>query len=110
MPVHERSLKALVSFIATLALILCMLACLLRPTSSTTQPGPTFLFGSVPALLLLVAIPSTGFNMSNFFLAHVVLYPPGRLSYYAASFFFSQVALLCLLLGTMRVLQGEIRA
>ena len=109
-PVHERSLKALENFIATIALILCMLVWWLRPTSWKTQPGPTFLFGSVPALLLLLAIPSAGFNMSNFFLAHVVLYPPGRLSYYAASFFFSQVALLCLLLGTVRVLQGEIRA
>ena len=109
-PVHERTLNTLENFIATIALIFCVLVWWLRPTSWKTQPGPTFLFGSVPVLLLLLAIPSAGFNMSNFFLAHVVLYPPGGLSSNEANFFFSQVALLCLLLGTMRVLQGEIRA
>ncbi len=81
----------------------------LRPTCWKTQPGPTFLFGCIPVLLLLLAIPSFGFNVSNFFLAHVVLHPVGDVPDNQANFFFSQVALLCMLLGTMRVLQGEIR-
>ena len=109
-PGGERSLKALENFIATIALVLCVLVWWLRPTSWKTQAGPTFLFGSVPALLLLLAIPSAGFNMSNFFLAHVVPYLSGGSPYTEANFFLPQVALLCLLLGTMRVLQGEIRA
>jgi len=108
-PVDGRSPSTLENLIATIALILCVLVWWLRPTSWKTQPGPTFLFGSVPALLLLLAIPSIGFHASNFFLAHVVLYPPDG-SVNQANFLPSQVALLCLLLGTMRVLQGEIRA
>ena len=109
-PMHERSLKALENLIATIALILCILVWWLRPTSWKTQPGPTFLFGSVPALLLLLAIPNIGFNMSNFFLAHVVLFLSGSVSSNEANFFLPQVALLFRLLGTMRALQGEIRA
>lgn len=108
-PANERSLTALESFIATIALILCILVWWLRPTCWKTQPGPTFLFGCIPVLLLLLAIPSFGFNVSNFFLAHVVLHPVGDVPDNQANFFFSQVALLCMLLGTMRVLQGEIR-
>ncbi len=111
-PAHVRSLNTLENAIATVALVLSLLVWWARPTSWKTQPGPAFLFGSVPILLLLLAIPNTigfvGFNMSNFFLPHVVLFP-SRLTD-EAHFLYAQVALLCLLLGVMRVLQYERRA
>jgi hypothetical protein len=111
-PAHARSLNTLENAIATVALVLSLLVWWIRPTSWKTQPGPAFLFGSVPILLLLLAIPNTigfvRFNTSNFFLPHVVLYP-GPLTD-EAHFLYAQVALLCLLLGTMRVLQHERRA
>lgn len=111
-PAHVRSLNTLENAIATVALVLSLLVWWIRPTSWKAQPGPAFLFGSVPILLILLAISNTigfvRFNMSNFFLPHVVLYP-GPLSD-EAHFFYAQVALLFLLLGTMRVLQHERRA
>jgi len=111
-PAHARSLNILENAIATVALLLSLLVWWIRPTSWKVQPGPAFLFGSVPILLLLLGISNTTgfvrFSMSNFFLTHVVLYP-GPLTD-EAHFFYAQVALLCLLLGTMRVLQHERRA
>ena len=111
-PAHVRSLNTLENAIATVALVLSLLVWWIRPTSWKTQPGPAFLFGSVPILLLLLAISNTigfvRFNMSNFFLPHVVLFP-GPLTG-EAHFLYAQVALLFLLLGTMRVLQHERRA
>ena len=106
-PAHARSLSTLESAIATVALVLSLLVWWIRPTSWKAQPGPTFLFGCVPALLLLLSIPGMGFNSSNYFLAHVVLHPISNLAPNEPGFFLSQVALLCLLLGTMRVLKGE---
>ncbi len=108
-PANARSLSTLESAIATIAIVLSLLVWWIRPTSWKTQPGPTFLFGSVPFLLLLLSIPSMGYNPSNYFLAHVVQHPISYLSTNEANFFFSQVALLCLLLGTMRLLFCEIR-
>jgi hypothetical protein len=108
-PASVRSLSTLESHIATVALVLSVLVWWIRPTLWKTQPGPTFLFGCVPTFLLLLAIPSMGFNPSNYFLAHVVLYPVTYLSTNEANFFFSQVALLCLLLGIMRLFFCEIR-
>ncbi len=106
-PAHARSLSALENAIATVALVLSLLVWWIRPTSWKAQPGPTFLFGCVPAILLLLSIPGMGFNSSNYFLAHVVLHPISNLATSEPGFFFSQVALLCLLLGTMRILKGE---
>jgi len=108
-PSYERSLNNLESDIATIALVLSLLIWWIRPTSWKAQPGPTFLFGSVPLLLLLLAIPSMGFNESNFFLAHVVLYPISNPLKNEPDFFLSQVALLCLLLGTIRLIFSELR-
>jgi hypothetical protein len=111
-PAHVRSLNTLENAIATVALVLSLLVWWIRPTSWKTHPGPAFLFGSVPILLLLLAISNpigfVRFNMSNFFLSHVVLYASPLTD--EAHFFYAQVALLCLLLGAMRVLQHERRA
>jgi hypothetical protein len=111
-PAHARSLNTLENAIATVALLLSLLVWWIRPTSWKAQPGPTFLFGSVPLLLLLLAISNTigflGFNMSNFFLPRVILYPDPLID--EAHFFYAQVALLFILLGTMRILQHERRA
>src|SRR5216683_5172408 len=108
-PTNERSLTTLENAIATIALVLSLLVWWIRPTSWKAQPGPTFLFGSVPLLLLLLAIPSMGSNESNFFLAHVVLYPISNPLTNEPDFFLSQVALLCLLLGTIRLIFSELR-
>ncbi len=61
----------------------------LRPSCWRVQPGPTFLLGVAPLLQVLVAIPG--------------LPTPGD------QLFFSQVALLLLLLGILRLIQGERR-
>lgn len=108
-PSYERSLNNLESDIATIALVLSLLVWWLRPTSWKARPGPTFLFGSVPLLLLLLAIPGMGYNVSNFFLPHVVLYPISSVLIDEPDFFLSLVALLCLLLGTMRLIFCELR-
>lgn len=108
-PSNVRSLSTLESAIATIAIVLSLLVWWIRPTSWKTQPGPTFLYGCVPLLLLLLSIPHMGSNLSNYFLAHVVRHPVSYLSTNEANFFFSQVALLCLLLGTMRLIFCEIR-
>ncbi len=72
-----------------LLLYLCSAVWLLRPSCWRSQPGPTFLFGLAPLMLLL------------FVLRNVV----GD----EQVFFFQQIFLLCILLGAMRVLQGELR-
>ncbi len=61
----------------------------LRPSSWRVQPGPTFLFGVACIIPLFLALPD-----------------------YATAehhFFFSQIMLLCLLLGALRILQCELR-
>jgi hypothetical protein len=112
-PDNERSLNTLENAIATVALVISLLVWWIRPNSWKTQPGPAFLFGSVPLILLLLAISTTTigfilFNPSNFFLSHVVLYSESSKG--EAHFFYAQVTLLFLLLGTMRILQHERRA
>ena len=106
-PANERSLTTLENAIASTALILSLLVWWVRPTSWKSQPGPTFLFGCVPLILLLLALSSTEFNPSNYFLAKVLSRPIPYLLTNDSNFFFSQVALLCLFLGIMRVLQFE---
>jgi len=89
MPIDSRSLAAVGSGIAATCLILNMLVWWLRPSCWKTQPGATFLLGVMPAIFLLLAIPSVGRGQTNFYL--------------------SQVAYLAFLLGVVRVLQGEMR-
>ena len=106
-PVDEHTLNTLENAIATVALVLCLLVWLIRPSSWKSQPGPTFLFGCVPLIFLLLAISGKVFNPSNYFLTHVLMLPIPYLLTNGTNFFFSQVALLCLFLGIMRILQYE---
>jgi len=106
-PANERSLTTLENAIATIALVLSLLVWWIRPTSWKSQPGPTFLFGCVPLILLILALSAKEFNPSNYFLAKVLMRPIPYLWMNEANFFFSQVAFLCLFLGIMRVLQFE---
>lgn len=109
-PANEHSLNALENAIATIALVLALLVWWIRPTSWKSQPGPTFLFGFVPLILLILAISDQEFTSSNYFLTHVLMRPIPNLLTNENNFFLSQVALLCLLLGIMRVLQYELVA
>jgi hypothetical protein len=106
-PANEHSLNTLENAIATIALVLSLLVWWIRPTSWKSQPGPTFLFGCVPLILLILAISDSEFNSSNYFLAHVLMLPMPNLLTNETQFFISQVALLCLFLGILRVLQYE---
>lgn len=106
-PADARSLGLFEGYVAMTALVLSTLVWWLRPSCWKTQPGPTFFFGIAPLLLLLLAIPNIGFNPSNFFLALVVLGPPYTSTTIQANFFFSEVVLLCLTLGALRILRGQ---
>lgn len=87
LPLDIRSTRSLESVAVAVILFLCLFVWWLRPSCWRYVPGPTFLFGIPPFILLILAIPNVT-NSANFY-------------------FFSQVALLCLLLGVMRLLQGE---
>lgn len=73
--------------IGTVAAILSILVWWLRPLCWRTHAGLTFFFGALPAIALLLTLP----NITN---ARV-------------NFFLTQISLLCLLLGLMRLIQGE---
>jgi len=88
-PAVNRSLNVFESDVAALALVLSLLVWWARPSCWKVQPGPTLLFGLVPAIELLLSIPSIGKGSINFFL--------------------TQVFLLCFLLGFIRLLQSELR-
>lgn len=106
-PAGTWSLGLFEGYVAATALVLATFVWWLRPSCWKAQPGPTFFFGIAPLTLLLLAIPSMGFNESNFFLAQVVLVPVSTLTATEANFFFSEVAILCLILGTLRILRGQ---
>ncbi len=72
-----------------LLLYLCIAVWWLRPSCWRSQPGPTFFFSLAPLMLLLFVIPN---SMGS-----------------EQVFFFQQIFLLCVLLGAMRILQGELR-
>jgi hypothetical protein len=77
------------SVTAAVLLFFCIFIWWLRPSCWRSIPGPTSLFGLTPIILLLFAVPDTSNDGANFF--------------------FTQVALLSLLLGLMRMVQGEIQ-
>ncbi len=104
-PSNDHSLRTLVYSVALTALLLCLLTWLVRPSCWKTQPGLTFLFGAMPAILLLLTLYNR--VMTNYFLYEIVVYSP-RGTHAESNFFFTQVALLSLFLGTMRLLQCEI--
>jgi len=104
-PSSDRSLRTLVYAVAITALTLCLLTWWARPSCWKTQPGLTFLFGAMPGILLLLSIFNRVFT--NYFLYGIVGFTPRESA--EPNFFFTQVALLSLFLGTMRLLQCEIR-
>lgn len=73
----------------TLLLYLCIAVWWLRPSCWHNQPGPAFLFSIAPLTILLFVLSDSA----------------GR----ERIFFFQQIFLLCILLGTLRILQGELR-
>jgi hypothetical protein len=106
-PSSERSLYSLENAIASTALVLSFLVWWARPTSWKSQPGLTFLFGCVPLIPLILALYAKDFNPSNYFVAKVLSGPISSIATNEANFFFSQVALLCLCLGLIRVIQFQ---
>ncbi len=90
MPAENRSLAAIESSVAATFQILNLLVWWLRPSCWRIQPGTTFFLGMTPAILLILAFTSLGRSgQTNFFL--------------------SQVALLSLLLGLIRIWQKELQ-
>jgi hypothetical protein len=89
LPADIHSLGTLESTTVTVTLILCILVWWTRPSCWRSQPGVTFLFGTTPFILLLLSLPGITDREGHFF-------------------FFTQVALLSLLLGILRVAQEGI--
>ena len=85
-PHHTR---VLINATITVLLTLCAAIWWIRPSCWRSQPCTTFLLGIAPLLLLLLPQLNTGDH--------------------SAYFFFSQVLLLCILLGIIRVRQEEVR-
>ena len=77
------------SDIAAAAVILSLPIWWLRSSCWKTQPGPTLLFGLAPAFLLYLAIPGAADRTTNIF--------------------FLETLYLCMFLGILRVIQGELR-
>jgi hypothetical protein len=75
--------------IITVELWFCTAIWWLRPSCWRTQPGPAFLLGIVPIIQILLLQPLNTYNEKIVF--------------------FSQVMLLSTLLGSLRILQSEIR-
>ena len=90
LPADLPSLRSLESTTVTVTLILCILVWWVRPSCWRSQPSVTFLFGTTPFILFLLHLPGITDREGHFF-------------------FFMQVALLSLILGIMRVLQGGIK-
>lgn len=104
----DRSLFSLENSIASVALALSGLVWLVRPSCWRGAPGLTVLFGLVPIILIGLDAANDLYNAVNFFLARVVLSSQYNVSILDVNFFCSQVALLCLLLGTMRLIKSEL--
>jgi hypothetical protein len=103
----DRSLAGLENSISVVALILSILIWWVRPTCWRNAPCPTFLFGFVPFLLLTLDIVYVSSGSFNFFPVHVTLNASATFATREEVFFFSQVVLLCLLLGVMRLIKSE---
>jgi hypothetical protein len=103
----DRSLAGLENSISVVALILSTLLWWMRPTCWRNAPGPTFLFGFVPILLLMLDVVYVGNGSFNFFPVHVTLNASATFGTRETVFFFSQALLLCLLLGIMRLIKSE---
>lgn len=88
-PADTRSFSTIEDAIAGIANILCLLLWWGRPSCWKVEPGVTLLFGAAPLLILLLSIPGLADSDTNFFLWEIML--------------------LCILLGAIRFLQGELR-
>lgn len=73
--------------IGAVAAILSIVVWWVRPLCWRTHAGLTFFFGASPAIALLLSLP----NVTNV----------------RVNFFLTQVSLLCLILGLLRIIQGE---
>lgn len=87
-PAHSRSLTVLEGDLSATALFLCIFVWWLRPSCWKARPGPSFLFGIAPAILLFLAIPHIVNGGTNLFL--------------------TQVVFLCMILGIIRLVQCEL--
>ena len=105
----DRSMAAMENSISVVALIIGTLVWWIRPTCWRNMPGPTLLFGGVPLLLLLLDIIYVGNGSYNFFPVYVTENAPATFASRQTLFFFSQIVLLCLLLGITRLVQSEKR-
>ena len=105
----DRSLAGLENSISIVALVLSTLIWWIRPTCWRNAPGPTFLFGCVPLLLLLLDVAYVSSGSFNFFPVHVNQNATATFSTRQNVFFFSQVVLLCLLLAIKRLVLSEKR-
>ncbi len=103
----DRSLAGLENSISVVALVVSTLLWWTRPTCWRNAPGPTFLFGFVPILLLMLDVVYVGNGSFIFFPVHVTLNASATLGSRETVFFFSQALLLCLLLGIMRLIKSE---
>ncbi len=103
----DRSMSGLENSLSIVALILSIVICWMRPTCWRNAPGPTLLFGLVPFLLLVIAIIYVINNSFDLFPVNVTLNASASFASREKVFFFSQVPLLCLLLGVMRLIQSE---
>jgi hypothetical protein len=103
----DRSLSGLENSISVVALILGMLIWWMRPTCWRNAPGPTFLFGLVPFLMLVLDFVYVGNGSFNFFPVYVTFNASASFATRETVFFFSQVSLLSLLLGVMRLIKAE---
>ena len=88
-PSEMRSLALLEKYIVVVELWFCTAIWWLRLSCWRTQPGPAFLLGIAPVIQLTLMQPLNSNSESVFF--------------------FSQVMLLSILLGTLRILQCELR-
>lgn len=90
LPTYMRIASNLATTTSIVLLFACLFIWWLRPSCWRTHPGLTLLFGTAPFLLLITSIPGVITDGNSAFL--------------------SQVALLALLLGVMRMIQGEKRS
>jgi hypothetical protein len=92
--------------VAAAVLIAACLVWWARPSCWKRCPGPTFIFGIIPVIQLLMALVNS--SLHNFFFLQVLTL---HISMNANlnNFFFAQFILLCLLLGCMRLIKSEIR-
>ena len=88
-PANMRSSLVLERYIATVEVWFCTAIWWLRLSCWRTQPGPTFLLGIAPIIQITLMQPINIYSESTVF--------------------FSQVMLLSILLGTLRILQCELR-